>query len=290
MATLGEGLWYYTRLGKPQQLCNLRSEWYDWFLQEVDGYEVTQGSVALWPIGGAGFILKSANSTLYIDPYCGGSLKTESLTIMRMVPLPFNASDVKKIDAVIVSHEDLDHLSEDFVFPVAKNTRCAFLGPPSVADLLKSWGLAENRIVSLKEHEERRIKDVRVIALPSNDPVPKTANAYIFEIGDTRVFHAGDSLWTAEFFKTGQRYDIDVALISLGVNPPGQKYYNTPSEVLEIAQDLGTKVLIPMHWDLWGFALDNPRLVEQEARQRNLKMDVVMLKMGERYDCPSAPS
>ena len=284
---MGQGLWYNRRLGKPQPLCNLRSEWYDWFLQDVDEYEVKQGFIALWSLGGAGFILKSPKSTIYIDPYCGGALKNEKLTIMRMIPLPFNASDVKKIDATVISHEDLDHLNEDFIFPISKNTDSLFVGPPSVTNLLKSWKIAENRIVSLKEHQEKKIKDIHVIAFPSNDPIPKTANTYIFEIDNIRIFHAGDSLWSEEFFKISQKYKIDIALISLGVNPPGIKYYNTPGEILQIASDLRTKIVIPMHWDLWSFAIDNPRLVEYEAKSRNMKMKVVTLRIGQRFTYPT---
>jgi len=221
---MGQGLWYDRRIGKPQPLCNLRSEWYNWFLQDVEAYNVKQGFITLWSLGGAGFILKSPESTIYIDPYCGGALKSAELTILRMIPLPFNASDVKKIDATVISHEDPDHLNEDFIFPIYKNTNCFFVGPASVTHLLKSWGIADPRIVSLKEHQEKKIKDIRIIAFPSNDPIPKTANTYIFEIGNVRIFHAGDSLWTEEFYKISRKYEIDVALISLGVNPPGIKY------------------------------------------------------------------
>ncbi len=287
MMAMGRGLWYDGRLGKPQPLCNLKSEWYDWFLQDVEVYDIKPGFITLWSLGGAGFILKSPESTIYIDPYCGGALKNEEQIIMRMVPLPFNASDVKKIDATVVSHEDPDHLNEDFIFPIYKNTDCLFVGPPSVTTLLKSWGVAENRIVSLNEHQEKKINDIRVIAFPSNDPIPKTANTYLFEIDDVRVFHTGDSLWTEEFFKLSQKYEIDIALISLGVNPPGIKYYNTPGEVLQIASDLRAKVLIPMHWDLWSFAIDNPHLVEYEAKSRNMKIGVVILRIGQSFTYPT---
>jgi L-ascorbate 6-phosphate lactonase len=286
LINMGRGLWYDRRLGKPQPLCNLRSEWYDWFLQDVDSYKVKQDSIVLWSLGGAGFILKSPQSTLYIDPYCGGALKTDELTIMRMIPLPLNASDVKKIDAAVISHEDPDHLNEDFIFPICDNTACLFVGPPSVSNLLKSWGVTENRIVSLTADQEKKINDVEIIACPSNDPIPKTANTYLFKIGDISVFHAGDSLWAEEFFKLSQKYEIDIALISLGVNPPGIKYYNTPGEVLQITRDLRAKVLIPMHWDLWSFALDNPHLVEHEAKVRNMKMQVVILRIGQRFNYP----
>jgi L-ascorbate 6-phosphate lactonase len=283
---MGKGEWYDIRLGKPYPVTNLRSEWFDWFLREVDGYQVGVG-LTLWSIGGAGFILKSRNSTIYIDPYCGGSVKVPDIgTIHRMIPIPFNPSDVRKIDATVITHEDLDHLNEDFIFPVSENTRSLFIGPPSVGELLESWGIPKNRIVILHEYQEKKVNDVRIIGLPSNDPVPKTANTYILEADGVKVFHSGDALFFEKYHEFGKKYDIDIALISLGTNPPGMKIYNNPGEVVQIARDLGCKVLIPMHWNLWSFSLEDPYLVSQEVKLRALDIKVVILRIGERFSYP----
>jgi len=283
---MGRGEYYEVRLGKPYPLSNLRSEWFDWFLKEVDRYEPKQDSVALWALGGAGFILKVATATIYIDPYVGGSVQSEGVVLHRMIPIPFDASAVRKIDATVVTHEDLDHLNEDFIFPVSENTRCTFIGPSSVAELLESWKIPKNRIVSLGENEETEIKGTRIIALPSNDANPKTANTYLFDTCNMRIFHSGDSLFLDKFAEIGRKYDIDIAAISLGVNPPGAKWYNDPSEVLQIATDLNAKVLIPMHWDLWHTTLQDPHLVEREATKRRTNTRIVVLRIGQRFDFP----
>jgi len=283
---MGRGEYYEVRLGKPYPLSNLRSEWFNWFLEEVDRYEPKQESVALWALGGAGFILKTATATIYIDPYVGGSVESEGVVLHRMIPIPFNASAVRRIDATVVTHEDLDHLNEDFIFPVSENTRCIFVGPSSVAELLESWKIPKNRIVSLDENEETEINGTRIIALPANDANPKTANTYLLDTRKVRVFHSGDSLFLDKFAEIGNRYDIDIAAISLGLNPPGAKWYLDPSEVLEIATDLKAKVLIPMHWDLWHTTLRDPHLVEQEAVKRKTHIRTVVLRIGDRFDFP----
>ena len=254
----------------------------------IDGYTVKQGSVALWALGGAGFILKTSKTTLYIDPYCGGSQHSVGLTLYRMIPLPFNASDVKKIDAEVITHEDLDHLNEDFVFPVCQNTQCLFVGPPSTAELLESWKIPKERIVSLGEYQEKKINDVKVIACPCYDPIPKTANAYVFEIGTTRIFHSGDGLYFDKFVEIGKKFDIDVALLGLGTNPTGMKICNNPGEVVQIARELGARFIVPMHWDLWSPMLENPYLVEEEVRIRRQNMRVVVLRIGERFEFPES--
>ena len=284
---MGRGEYYDVRLGKPYPVSNLKSEWFDWFLREVDNYKVRPDSIALWSLGGAGFILKTTNSTIYIDAYLGGSAKSDGLVLHRMIPIPFDPLAVKKIDATVVTHEDLDHLSEDFIFPVGENTACTFIGPPSVADLLESWRIPKTRIISLNENEEGRINDVRIIALASNDPNPKTSNTYVFDTGKVKIFHSGDSIFLERFAEIGRKYDIDIAAISLGANPPGAKWYNNPGDVVQIARDLRAKVLIPMHWDLWNIALEDPSLVEQEVRIRKLDIRVVVLRIGERLDYSS---
>jgi len=283
---MGKGEWFNIRLGKPNPLINLKSEWFDWFLKEVDGYQIEKG-LALWSLGGAGFILKTRKTTVYIDPYCGGSIKIPDLnTVYRMVPIPFNPSDVKTIDATVITHEDLDHLNEDFIFPVNKNTKSLFIGPPSVCELLESWGIPKERIVNLNEYQATKIKDIRIVALPANDPVPKTANTYLFEAENIGVFHSGDSLFSEEFYKASKKYKIDIALVSLGANPPGMEIYNNPGEVVRIARDLNAKVVIPMHWNLWSFSMENPYLVEKEIKIRKLDIKAVILQIGERFMYP----
>jgi L-ascorbate 6-phosphate lactonase len=292
---MGQGMWYDMRLGKPLPPANLRSEWRDWFLTSIDGYSVKEGSVALWALGNAGFVLKTSRTTLYIDPYCGGSIAGQQFPgsaariFYRMSALPFNPSDVRKIDAEVITHEDLDHLNEDFVFPVFQNTQCLFIGPPSTTELLESWKIPKERIVSLSEYQERKINDIRVIACPSYDPIAKTANTYVFEIGTTRIFHSGDAQYFDKFVEIGKKFDIDVALLGLGTSPPGMKMYNNPGDVVQIARELGAKVIVPMHWDMWSALLENPYLVEEEVRIRRQNMRVIVLRIGERFEYRNHP-
>ena len=37
---MGKGEWYDIRLGKPNPIHNLKSEWFDWFLKQVDEFSV----------------------------------------------------------------------------------------------------------------------------------------------------------------------------------------------------------------------------------------------------------
>ena len=282
---LKKGMWYKVRLGKPLPLSNLRSEWFDEFLKEVNRHRVGAHSIRLWSLGGAGVILKTAKSTIYVNPYCGGSVVTEE-EARRMIPIPFNASDVRRIDATVITHEDLDHLNEDFILPISKNTSCPFIGPPSVADILKSWGISEKRVICLEEYEEKKVNDVRITATPSNDPNAETANTYIFEVDGIRIFHAGDSIISNRLLAIGKKYDVDIVLVSLGQNPPGETFYNNPGEALQIARDLKAKIVIPMHWDLWAQFYDDPHNLQKEARLRRSSAKVVVLKIGEKFDYP----
>jgi len=264
----------------------LRCEWFDWFPRHVDRYDSRQDSVALWALGEAGFIPKTAATTIYIDPYVGGSVVSEGVVLHRMIPIPFNPSSVSKIDATVITHEDLDHLDENFIFPVSENTTCTFIGPLGVAELLESWKIAEDRIISLEENEQTEIRGIRIIALPSNNANPKTANTYLLDTGNVRVFYSGDSLYLVKFAEIGNRYQIDIAAISLGRNPTGAKWYNDPTEALQIAKDLKAKVLIPMHWDLWHNTLEDPHLVEREAEKKRCNIRIVPLRVGERFVYP----
>jgi L-ascorbate 6-phosphate lactonase len=282
---MGEGEHYEMRLGKPRSLSNLRSEWFDWFLAEVSRCEPKGNSVVLWALGGAGFILKTRTATVYVDPYVGGSVEAGGLMLYRMIPIPFDASSVREIDGTVITHEHIDHLNEDFVLPVSGNTKCKFVGPSSVAELLNSWGIPRGRIVSLDKSEETRIKDVRVVAFPANDPSSRSANTYLFDTGKVKLFHSGDSFHFHGFAEIGKQFDIDVAMVTFAKNPPGKKWYNDSTEFIKIARDTRPRVVIPMHWDLWSVLLENPHLVEKELAMKEPNITVEVLRVGQRFDC-----
>ena len=70
-------------------------------------------------LGQSGYILKSGNSEIIIDPYLSDSVNRVAGR-PRTLPIPINPENIS-CDAVICTHNHLDHLDPDTVERIKEN-------------------------------------------------------------------------------------------------------------------------------------------------------------------------
>ena len=70
-------------------------------------------------LGQSGYILKSGNTEIIIDPYLSDSVNRVAGR-PRALPIPINPEDIS-CDAVICTHNHLDHLDPDTVERINEN-------------------------------------------------------------------------------------------------------------------------------------------------------------------------
>ena len=59
----------------------------------------------------------------------------------RLTPPPFTVADLPKIDVVLISHNNFDHLDEDTIVELANlQPNIKYLVPLGLASALKEWG------------------------------------------------------------------------------------------------------------------------------------------------------
>lgn len=88
--------------------------------------------------------------------------------------------------------------------------------------------------------------------------------------GDLRVYHAGDSAYGPFFAEIGSRFPgIDVAMLPIGAYAPRwfmRNMHMDPEEAVQACQDLGARVMVPMHWGT--FWLSREPVLEPIQRTR----------------------
>jgi len=225
----------------------------------VRAYAVAAGQFALWPLGGAGYVLKTTNTTLLIDPFIGPGSPPEWT---RAIPPPFTTGQIGHVDGVFLTHEHDDHADPVALAAISLRTEAYVVGPKSVMPMIRAAAIPRNRMQLLPNNATVVLGDIRITAVPMYDPNAKSCNGYVFQSENTTLLHCGDSLYFPGFVELTKRWSFDAICVSVALNPPGKLYYMDESSAARAARDSKTKMLILQHHDLWaGLTLDTARVV-----------------------------
>ncbi len=246
---------------------------------------VDPGVLALWYIGGAGYVARTSATTLLVDPFLGPSMPPDWV---RGVPPPFAASEIADfgpIAAILMSHEHIDHADPVALGLLAQHTSALAIGPATAIAVAREAGFAEERLRTLGHGDTLRVGDLTLTGAPAYDPSAQMANTTIVETDGGVIWaHAGDSLWHADLADIGRRWKIDAISMTIGLNPVGQTIYMSEGEAARALRDSGARALIHQHHDLWVRLVIDPARTRTVAAWYAPDAEVLAAEYGERID------
>jgi L-ascorbate 6-phosphate lactonase len=272
----------------------VHSDWGDWLPEEVAA--ATPDGVALWYLGCNGFVLKAADgTTLFIDPYLGTGDPPRTI---RMIPVPFDPADVQAADAILATHEHVDHVHGPSQGPILASTGASLYGPDeaiSVArdeeEWLHNYDISADQLEPVAEGDVFDVGSFTIHVKPAYDPDAKHPVAYIVEHDAGTFFHGGDSKPADAFSNIVEQFDIDLGILAYGTQgmmPHREtgdlvdtKWYNTESELLEAANDLRLNRLLPSHWDMWKRLTADPTSLHDDLRGYDYPEQLELLEIGD---------
>ncbi len=214
---------------------------------------------------------------------------------LRNVPCVIDPFAIKTVSAVLSTHDHGDHIDVNVAAAVMQNCpdTVPFIGPKACVDLWIKWGVPESRCKVVRPGDVVKVGDTEIVALDSFDrtelvtphghpinglkgviqDMDDLAVNYLVKTPGGNIYHSGDSHYSNYFAKHGNDYEIDVALGSFGENPRGMSDKITCIDMLRMAESLNTKVVIPIHHDIWtNFKADpNEILVLWNMRKYRLQ-------------------
>lgn len=269
----------------------VHATWGTWFVtDEIEA--MTDPGLSVWYLGCNGFVLRTSETTVYIDPYFGDG---DPPTLVRMLPVPMDPADVSLCDAVLVTHEHIDHMhppsfaplvndiGADVYAPEAAYERADYDGPVTVPTAAAN---------TIRPGDSFVIGDLRIHVRQANDPDAIEPVTYVVEHESGTFFHAGDSRPSEAFTAIGEEFDIDLGVLAFGsagtvYDPESDagkriEWYMDENQVIEAANDLRLTRLFPSHWDMWRGVGADPKALHEHAVTHRYPRTVEVGAIGDR--------
>jgi len=198
-------------------------------------------------LGQSGYVLKTEHTELIIDPYLSDSVNRVAGR-PRLLPLLLQPRDIS-CDAVICTHNHLDHLDPDTVqqIPAAQYYITTDEGKAHLNVLGRS------NVAAFHVGESLTVGDCRLTAVFANHTVE--AFGLLVEAEGKTLYFSGDTLYDERLFEIA-RYQPDITFICIN----GKLGNMSVNEALLVAQRIGAKVNIPNHYDMFISNREDPHL------------------------------
>lgn len=267
-------------------------------LAEIRDASPPPGSLCIWWLGQSGFVVKSRQGLLVIDPYLSEHLTRKyegtSKPHIRMTRAPLRGGDLEGVDLVLSSHKHSDHLDPGTLPDLLAVSPSAVLGlPRAVLDHATGFGLPPDRLIGLAAGEAIERAGFLVRAIPSAHEGLDTDEegchlylGFVIEADGRRLYHSGDSLAYEGLAQALGRDPFDVLFLPINGRDPARGVPGNMSafEAVELARAVRPRYVVPHHYDMFTFNTIPVGLFEAEAGRLPDSTRPRILQCGERWE------
>jgi L-ascorbate metabolism protein UlaG (beta-lactamase superfamily) len=251
----------------------------------------------LWWLGQSGFLLQWQAVHVLLDPYLSDSLTRKYSQTdkphVRMTELVIEPSRLSFIDIATSSHNHTDHLDAETLGPIlGRNPSLKLLVPEAnrafVADRLK---IDPMTLVGLDDGAAIELSGIRFSGVASaHETVERDeqgrvkALGYVLQFGQWSIYHSGDTMRYEGMAEKLRPFAVDVALLPINGRAPERRVPGNMfgPEAAQLAHDIGAKLVIPCHFDMFEFNTASPDAFTETCRRLGQSFQV--LRCGERFD------
>ena len=277
---------------------------HDALLADISSASNASDSFHLWWLGQSGFLVKWQQHHLLLDPYLSNSLTTKYATTdkphIRMTEILVAPERLDFIEVVSSSHNHTDHLDHETLWPLrAANPNLQMVIPEAnrafVADRLKTnpaWPLGVNEGSQVTAGA---FTFTGLAAAHEQIEADENGNyrclGYLVSFGSAEhpwtIFHPGDCVpydgMAERLLSLADGRKIDVALMPINGRLPERRVTGNfwGREAAEFAKQIGARVVIPMHYEMFTFNTETPD--EFVAECTRLEQPYRVLRCGERW-------
>jgi L-ascorbate 6-phosphate lactonase len=236
-------------------------------MKQILEYKLSDSEAAFWWLGQAGYIIRSSDVTIIIDPYLSDAAAKEAPELTRLYSPPLKPSELTA-DIYIVTHDHLDHLDPEIIPHFISRDKTQFIAPRQAAKKLSSLGIPSSRIKVVHAGETILFDSVEitgVFALATSTDVIDTTGYFIRFKNGCSFYHTSDTEYHPLVVAAApKKPDVMAVPINGKWRNPG------PEQALAFALSLQPEYILPCHYDLMELNSENPKAFKWFCRQSGL--------------------
>lgn len=236
-------------------------------MQEVLDFALHPGQAALWFLGQAGFLLRSAGVTAVIDPYLSDSVSTLAPEFGRLYPVPLDPHELD-VDVYLVTHNHRDHLDPETIGAYCHKESTVFVAPRLASQELLRLGVPASSLCTVDVGQKAVVRNLLIegiFALPTGTDVLDTTGYRLTLPGGRTVYHASDTAFVPLLADAAPK-GTEVLLV-----PINGKWGNlTVEQAVALTAAVGPRYVVPHHYDLMALNRENPETFRWLCRDRKL--------------------
>jgi L-ascorbate metabolism protein UlaG (beta-lactamase superfamily) len=256
----------------------------------------------LWWLGQSGFLVQWKGHHTLLDPYLSDSLTKKYAGTdkphVRMTERVIAPDRLDFVDVVTSSHNHTDHLDADTLRPLLTvNPSLEILAPVANRSFVSErLGVPVDRLHRIDDGTSDEVSgfDFHGIAaahetIEVNEEGYCRYLGYVVSFGDWSFYHSGDTVLYDGMVERLRPFNIDVALLPINGRSPERRVAGNLNgrEAAWLAKEIGAKVVIPCHYEMFEFNTASPD--EFVAECERLGQPYRVLRAGERFSSSGLP-
>lgn len=254
----------------------------DAFLAEVRAAKASPDILHVWWLGQSGFLLAWNGIHILLDPYLSDSLtekyKNTDKPHERITERVVDPARLNFIDLATSTHNHTDHLDAATLLPLMDvNPGMRLIIPEANRDFVsKRLGCDPAWPIGLDVAQQANRAALTCSAVPAAHEALDCDEhgrhiylGYVIVLGPFAIYHSGDTVLYDGMVDWLRPFNIDLALLPINGRRPERRVSGNldGEEAARLAKDIGAKLVVPCHYDMFAFNTESPELFERTCRE-----------------------
>lgn len=265
-------------------------------IRQIEHRPMNDDQLSIYFIGQSGYVIKTRDCTLYIDPYLSDYIENpiglNDPYMMRNYPPPFLPSEIQKLDAVICTHAHVDHMDPWTLNQIRQNF-CFYVSDGAYEK--SAFQLDLSKITFLVPQETYEFPPFTIMPIPAahyeltDEKGRPDCLSILIQWKEKTLFFWGDGIVYDGQIDLLSQFKFNYFFAPINGRDPNREERGiigniNGDELIALCSNLSIEYIIPNHYDMFKNNTGSVASFQRELKQRNPNQSIVIMKCGDKIE------